>query len=458
MKFSKLLAVTLIGLCSSAALYAAVDAGQAARLGKDLTPIGAERAGNADGSIPAWSGKPTPVPASYKPGGGFPSPYPDDKPLFSVNADNAAQYKELLTEGAAALLERYGKDGFRLDVYPTYRNIVHPQWFHQGTLENATKVTLSDGGQKVNGNVPGVPFPIPQSGLEVLWNHMVRFTGFQVKYRYNSYYVDSSGKPVLSTTAEGYVDYPMFMAHFKPEQKYNTEDLRWGLLRINYLAPPRRAGEILLVHEPGADYTAGKGRDAWQYLTGQRRVRKAPAVSFDTPNPGTAGTSTYDDAYVYNGSPERYDWTLVGKAEKIVPYNNNAFVFEHKVEDMLGKHFFKPEYVRWEKHRVWIVEGTLKSGTRHIYAKRRYYIDEDSWIAVTGETWDGKGNLWRVHLAYPYVDYSIPTLGSLAYGSYDLLSGVYNINTKPIPGTYSSEHGESLQYFSSQGMARTGVR
>ncbi len=211
----------------------------------------------------------------------------------------------------------------------------------------------------IQGNVPGVPFPVPQSGLEVLWNHMIRFQGVQSYYKYDSYYVDANGKPVLAATADNWFEYPMFMEHYK-KRNYGTTDLRYAYLRIDYRAPPRRAGEILLVHEPGADYTAGKGRDAWQYLTGQRRVRKAPSVSFDTPNPSTAGTSTYDDSYMYNGSPERFEWTLVGKKEMLIPYNCNTFVFEKKALDLLDKHFFKPEFVRWEKHRVWIVEGKLK--------------------------------------------------------------------------------------------------
>jgi Protein of unknown function (DUF1329) len=457
MKFRNLIAVTVIGLCSSALLHAEVGADQVARLGKDLTPVGAEKAGNADGSIPAWDGSGTPVPAGWKPGGEYPNPYPDDKPVYSVTAENLAQYAATVPEGVLALFKKFGAEGFRLDVYPTRRNTAQPQWYYDGTLKNAAGAKLVADGQKIEGNVPGVPFPVPSSGLEVLWNHMIRFQGYQTEYKYDSYYVDSNGKPVLSTTADNYADYPMYIDKFK-QRNYNTEDLRYAYLRINYLAPPRRAGEILLVHEPGADYTAGKGRNAWQYLTGQRRVRQAPSVAFDTPNPATAGTSTYDDSYMYNGSPERYEWKLLGKQEMLIPYNCNVFVFEKKVEDMLGPRFFKPEFVRWEKHRVWIVEGTLKSGSRHIYQKRRYYIDEDSWTALVGDLWDGQGNLWRVQLMYPFMAWDIPAPGNTAYGAYDLIAGIYNINTKPIPGTFRSTHDQSEQYLSPQGMARTGVR
>jgi hypothetical protein len=457
MKIKSMLAAAIIGVASSSVLHAAVGADQAARLGADLTPVGAEKAGNADGSIPAWDGKGVTVPAGWKPGTEYPNPYPDEKPIYQVTVDNLAQYADILSEGTQALLKRYGKDGFRLDVYPTHRNVSQPQWYYDATKQNATGAQLVADGQMIQGNVPGVPFPVPQSGLEVLWNHMIRFQGVQSYYRYDSYYVDANGKPVLAASADNWFEYPMFMEHYK-KRNYGSTDLRYAYLRIDYLAPPRRAGEILLVHEPGADYTAGKGRDAWQYLTGQRRVRKAPSVSFDTPNPSTAGTSTYDDSYMYNGSPERFEWKLVGKQEMLIPYNCNTFVFEKPALELLDKHFFKPEYVRWEKHRVWVVEGTLKSGSRHIYGKRRYYIDEDSWTALLGDLWDGKGELWRVQQMYPFIQWDIPAPGNTALGAYDLKAGIYSINTKPNPGTFTQGFDESEQFFTSQGIARTGVR
>jgi hypothetical protein len=324
-------------------------------------------------------------------------------------------------------------------------------------MQNATGATLVADGQKIKGNVPGVPFPIPQSGLEVLWNHMIRFQGYQGFFKFDSYYIDANGKRVLSTTGDLWFDYPMYVDHFK-KRNYNTEDLRWAYTRLNYLAPARRAGEILLVYEPGADYTADRGRDAWQYLTGQRRVRKAPAVSFDTPNPATAGMSTYDDHFMYNGSPERFDWKLIGKKEMLIPYNCYTFVFGKEVLDLLGDQFFKPEYIRWEKHRVWVVEATLKPGARHIYGKRRYYIDEDSWAALSGDLWDGEGKLWRIQHMYQVQLWDMPSPGNTAHSAYDLLSGAYWINQKPIPGAYTVGHDMPESFFSPQGIARTGIR
>jgi hypothetical protein len=270
---------------------------------------------------------------------------------------------------------------------------------------------------------------------------------------YDVYYVSSAGKAILSTTGSSASVYPMFE---NPDQIVG--DTAWAKLRINYKAPARRAGEILLIHEPGADYTKGKGRKAWQYLTGQRRVRLAPAVSFDTPNPAVAGTSTYDDAFIFNGSPERYNWTLLGKKEIIIPNSTYDFLFQTKVEDILGEKFLKPEYIRWEKHRVWVVEANLKEGQRHLYSKRRIYLQEDNWTAKAGETYDARGNLWRVAFSYGANLYDREGGFSSAYSGHDLLQGIYNLNSKPIPGKFKNGVAQSDKYFTAKGMARSGIR
>jgi hypothetical protein len=432
---------------------AAVSPEEAARLGKDLTPMGAERAGNADGSIPEWNEAGTPIPANFKADSGdYTDPYAGEKPLYTVDADNWKEHAEFLTEGARAMFEKMGKDGFKMHVYPTKRDFVVPEWIYANTAKNATGATLVAEGQKIDGNYAGVPFPIPQTGLEVIWNHMTRYLADHT-LDYDTYYVDSSGKPILSTTGYLTDKFEMYKIKDKP-----VGDTPWLKLRINYEAPARRAGEILLVHEPGADFTEGKGRQAWQYLVGQRRVRLAPAVSFDTPNPAVAGTSTYDDAFIYNGSPERYTWKLVGKKEVLIPYSCYEFLFKVNITDALGEKFLDPEVIRWEKHRVWVVEADLKPGMRHLYKKRRFYIDEDMWAGMASENYDARDNLWRVQFAYGANLYDIKSTYHFAYGAYDIAQGIYNLNSKPIPGKYRNGVTEGDNYFAPKGMARGGVR
>lgn len=460
MKLKTMIAALAVGLCTTTTLQAAVSEQEAARLGADLTPTGAEQAGNADGSIPPWTGGGVQnAPANADPDKGmYTNPFAEDGLLYTVTRANMADYADLLSDGQKTLLEKFGDDGYVINVYPSRRTFAAPQWYYDGSRANATSATLEDDGQRIANNVPGVPFPIPQTGLEALWNHMIRWLGYEWSYLAESYYVDANGEPILASNARNLWEFPMFMPFSKPDRDYKTKDVRWGYLRSDFEAPARRAGEILLVHEPGADYTAGKGRAAWQYLLGQRRVRKAPAVSFDTPRPASAGTSTYDDAYLYNGSPERFDWKLVGKKEMIVPYNNYEVLFEHDNKDVLGEKFVKPEVLRFEKHRVWIVEGTLKEGIRHIYSKRRMLIDEDSWHILENARWDGKNNLWRVGMSIQALAWDVPAPIGFGEISWDLNQGLYNVTGNPTPGTVRKTSGQNVQYFSPQGMARMGVR
>jgi hypothetical protein len=433
--------------------FAAVTPDQAAQLGKDLTPMGGEMAGNADGSIPPWNPEGTAVAADFVPGSdNYTNPYADEKPLYTIDGSNWKEHADNLTTGTQALFEKHGDAGFKMNVYPAHRGTIRPDWIYANSLKNATGATLTDEGQKIDGNLPGVPFPIPQSGLEAIWNHMIRYSeDFHMDY--DAFYVGANGKPVLATSAASTSVFPMYKV---PDQVVG--ETPWTKLRINYNAPARRAGEILLVHEPGADYTEGKGRKAWQYLVGQRRVRLAPAVSFDTPNPGIAGTTTYDDSFIYNGSPERFDWTLVGKKEIIVAANNYDMVFQADVKDLLGEKFLNPDLIRWEKHRVWVVDSHLKEASRHLYSRRTFYLDEDSWLAAAGEMYDGQGELWRIQYTYPVNLYDRKSGFGSVYGAYDLLQNIYNLNSKPTPGKFHNGVTRKEKYFTPKGMARSGVR
>jgi hypothetical protein len=95
-------------LLSALALQAQakVDASQAARLGQELTPLGGERAGNAAGTIPAWSGGLATPPANYQPGMHHPDPYAADAMQYRVDAGNLAQHEQQLPLGLKALLQQ----------------------------------------------------------------------------------------------------------------------------------------------------------------------------------------------------------------------------------------------------------------------------------------------------------------------------------------------------------------
>ena len=116
------------------------------------------------------------------------------------------------------MFEKHGSSGFRMDVYPTKREFVTPQWYYENSKRNATGADLVGDGQKVEGSLPGVPFPIPQTGLEVLWNHMIRYTTDHT-LDFDSYYVGSNGKAILSTNGELVDIFPMKKVDFESNQR-----------------------------------------------------------------------------------------------------------------------------------------------------------------------------------------------------------------------------------------------
>ena len=240
--------------------------------------------------------------------------------------------------------------------------------------KNATSVKTTDDGVGLEGTFAGIPFPIPKTGNEVMWNHLLRYTGTTQYTQYDSINVDSSGRAVLATTGQIYVDYP----YWDPKRTgVSGENDVYFRTKIAYTAPARRAGEALMAQDyinPMKD-----PRRAWQYLPGQRRVKLAPDIAYDTPNPGSAGASTYDDAWVFNGALDRYDFKLIGKKEMLVPYNAFKLAYAKDPYAATTPGVLNPDCVRWELHRVWVVEATLKPGLRHVYAKRVFYVDEDSW-------------------------------------------------------------------------------
>lgn len=402
-------------LVSASTLSTAAFAQTADDLGKSLTPLGAIKAGNADGTIPAWTGGITTPPASYTKGMHHPDPFADDRILFSITAENYTQYQDKLSPGQIAMLKRY--PDFKLNVYPTHRSASAPQRIYDASIANAkTAKLVADGNGFENAKI-GVPFPIPQTGAEAMWNHLTRWRGEAFTRRIGQANPTTSG----SYTMVMFEDDLMF-----PYSKtsYTTDQNRIGYLMQRIVAPARQAGEILLVHETANQVK--EPRQAWTYNPGQRRVRKAPNVAYDNPGSGSDGLRTNDQFDQFNGALDRYNWKLVGRTEMYVPYNSYK-IHSDKVsyDDIIKPGHLNPELTRYELHRVWVVEAALKEGTRHIYPRRTFYLDEDSWQILAGDMYDAQGDIWRVQEAHPVNYYEVPTFYSTLDVSYDLKSGRY---------------------------------
>jgi hypothetical protein len=420
------LARTVALVLGAAALAAApqaragVTAEEAATLKTTLTPIGAERGGNKDGSIPAWTGGLTTPTLGFKNGGRRPDPFAGEKPLYRITAKNMASYADKLTEGTQAMLKKY--PDFRLDVYTTRRTAAAPQWVYDNTLRNATSAKLVEGGAGVHpeGAWGGIPFPIPKTGVEVMWNHLLFYRPGAFHIRFNGYLGQADGRWVNVLGAANDQAVPFFIQGMTAE-KAGSE---YGMVRSVNFGPPIRAGEAIT----GRFNLDEDKSQSWVYLTGQRRVRKLPNACCDTPTPFSAGVVSFDEVTTFLGRLDRFDWKLVGKKEMLIPYNTNEVLVPAKDAEVLGSHFLNPDHVRWELHRVWVVEATLRPGQRHVVARSRYYVDEDSWLAVLGDRWDAKGQLWRTLFTLPIAAPDLPGLIYGPWGTYDLLAGTSFIN------------------------------
>ena len=399
-------------------VMAAVSADEAAKLGNTLTPIGAEKAGNADGSIPAWAGG-LPVNAGAVDAGGFlADPFPNEKPLFTITAQNVEQYKDKLTPGQYAMFKRY-PETYRMPVYTTHRTATVPDNIIAATKQNATNAKLIQGGEGLENFQLANPFPIPKDGLEAIWNHITRYRGASVRRHVVQVTPQANGSFSPVSLEEEFA----FRSMMKDVDTSKPSNILF-YFKQRVTAPSRLAGNVLLVHET-IDQVK-EPRMAWLYNAGQRRVRRAPQVSYDGPGTAADGLRTSDNLDMYNGSPDRYDWQLLGKKEIYIPYNSYRIDSPKlKYADIVKPGHLNPDLTRYELHRVWHVTATLKPGERHIYAKRDFYIDEDTWQAAAIDHYDGRGTLWRVaeaHAQY-YYDKQVPWYAVEVI--HDLLSGRY---------------------------------
>ncbi len=412
----------LAGMMIGGPAAAAVSAADAAKLGAELTPLGAEKAGNADGSIPAWDGGLSSAAQAgnpgFKPGQHYADPYASDKPLYTVTAANMAQYANKLTEGHKKLLQTY-KSSFKMIVYPTHRSAAYPQRIYDATKRIASTAELAKGGNGVVKAGEGIPFPIPQTGVEVFWNHVLRYRGDVIVRNIGQAPVTAGGDyTMVKFRDETMVAYSL--AGAKSENLNNT--IAYFIQET--VAPARLAGEVLLVQET-LDQSI-ENRRAWVYNPGQRRVRRAPNVAFDNPGTNSDNLRTSDQFDMYNGSPERYDWTLVGKKEMLVPYN--AYKLDSntlKYSDILKKNHINSDLARYELHRVWVVDSKLKAGKSHLYSRRTLYVDEDSWQILAVDCYDSRGQLYRVQEGHVINFYEVPALWTVLETVYDLSNGRY---------------------------------
>ena len=402
-------------------LLAEVDDEEAAKLGNELTPLGAERAGNGkEGmfAIPEWTGGMDHLKAKPAKGSGFIDAFPDEQPLMTITAANYMEYAEYLSEGQKALFKAY-PETYKMKVYPSHRTAIFPEWIYEETKKNATKVDLVDDGNGFEDAVKGYPFPIPKSGHEAMWNHMARYLTTGFRGYVNRAIVNPDGK------------YSMARGYFEIAFRYNHPDVNDDNFENKHLyalttivSPASQAGDSYLVHMP-----MNRVKDevrVWIYNTGTRKVRRISEIGYDNPVSTLDGIITHDQIDMFNGPMDRYTFKLIGKKENLVSYNNYDFYDgARKYDELIKPNHPNMDLLRFEMHRVWVVQAILREGQGHIYTKRTFYIDEDSWLILLQDIYDERGEFWRAAESFAITLYEVPFAVNAAQAHYDLHSRRY---------------------------------
>lgn len=445
-------AVALLGMGFPA--HAKVSAEEASQLKTTLTPLGAERAGNADGRIPAWTGGYTFAERPAAEGLRLPETFAEvasDRVMYTITASNLSHYREKLTAGQIALFEKFS-DSYQMPVYATRRTAAAPDFVYEATFRNATQATLENDGESLANAAVGIPFPIPKSGKEVIWNHKVRFRGESVR-RYNTQLaVQTTGSFQPFKLREDV----RFHYNFRDATPESLNNVIIYFLQFT-LAPARQSGNVLLVHETMDQIM--EARRAWLYNPGQRRIRRAPNVAYDNPGTGADGLRTNDQLDQFNGATDRYTWNIVGKREMYLPCNAVKLIDGRlRYGDIAKRGHMNQALTRYELRRVWVLETLLKPGTSHQYKRRTFYIDEDSWSILAVDIYDNRNQLWRVQEGHLI---QVPWIQSSAFAAstvYDLQANRYLIfdlsNEEPL----FEEIEWSLEHFTTGSVQRMATK
>jgi len=401
-----------LSVVSASCLFAGAMPDQVERLSQDLTPIGAQRAENEAGTIPAWTGGIIEPPPLYAPGEHHPDPFVGEKPLFRIDANNLDAHRSQLSAGQIAMLSQY--PGYYLEVYPSHRTAAYPQSIYDMTARNGATGSLSAGGNAVANVAGGVPFPFPENGEELIWNHQLRYKGSSSVRHI---------KMITPTTSGAYTEITMTVTstnpYYLPGATVESINNHFAKFQREITTPPSMAGNVLLVHE--SLNQAEEPRKVWVYNPGRRRVMRAPSVAYDSASGGTAGMHVSDMTDMFNGALDHFDWELVGKREMYVPYNAyRIHDSDLDSDELVLPGYLDPQYLRYELHRVWVVEATLREGLKHINPRRTYYLDEDSYQILMVDHYNPDGKLWRYSEAHPINFYEVPTFWTTIEVHYDL--------------------------------------
>jgi hypothetical protein len=454
-RFGLTLISLLTGLLVADAVALAADADA------DLTPAGAQRAPSKDGMVPAWDGKDVPSEGwtAEQPRGAFWT-HKGEKPQFSIDATNVDKYADKLSPGQIAFIK--STKGYRMDVYPTHRNCGAPDWVHANSKRNLTEAKMAaDGVTLESAALPGVAFPRPKTGAEAMWNFQTRYRGMGMFFP--SFYTVLSPRAGSDEWVDANQEMTLYFPWGKkgsttPQQVKNTLQAVF----FQYKSPAALAGQGAV----GINSFGSAAPEVSYYFPGQRRVRRMPSYAYDAPQIGMENQYTVDQAFMFTGNLDRFDWKIVGKKEMYIPANNfGIYDFKAQLRDVLGPQYISNASRRYELHRVWMVEATVKAGARHTAPKKTFFFDEDSWLAVVSEDYDAQGKLWKLREGFPIPVWETGACDLETFVQYDLISGRYVADGVTVGGnkdirwiTDSNEPRFKLDYYTPESLRARSER
>lgn len=407
----------------------------------ELTPFGAIRAADRNGFIPEWAGGLTQPVKGYAEGQRHPDPFFEDARWFTVGPLDLERYRVRLSVGLQELLKRH--PSYEVPVYPTRRTAAAPQRIQDATVENAKSARLVENGLVVRDARVGIPFPQPKSGAEAMWNHLLRWRGGTVTVLDGVAQPDSFGNLALSR----------YRVDWFPAYSLAADAPAALLFKRTGIEPEEVAGGTLILQD--ALDPIRRPRAAWYRPPGETRVLRAPDFAYDTPDPATGGVRTADMLDMFSGMLDRFDFTLVGRRSMYAPYN--AYRLEAgnlAPDDFLWAAHPNPSFLRYELHRLWVVDAKLKPGFRHPFPERTYYLDEDSWQIVMAEHFAPDGTLARYAEAHGLTYSQVPVFAPTMEITYDfpgnryVVTGLDNAGGPPVfgkPMTAAAFAPESLR-------------
>lgn len=425
------------------------------------TPIGAERRGNGN-DIPEWRGgiRTTPKPERTSDPVKTPEAIAKDKPLFTITKDNVQQYREWLSAGHQRLFREHKT--YTMPVYPSRRAAAYPKRIYKRTRKNGRAARL-ESADELTGAAIGFPFPYPldlKSGKnpaeKIMWNHRLRYRGDTVYRRNDFVYKSSSGTAHESLTTETIM---FFYANIRHGSKHTKKE--WHKPRLyrrmwSYLQNPVHSmrRKVSMMDEPISFATTD--RQLTEYH--DRAPSSVPVPTFDTPVNGSFGLLFEDQIDMFNGSLSRFHWKLLGKREMLIPYNAyQALDRTLEYEQLMGPKHFNQTVTRYEKHRVWVIEATLRKDQKHTFARRIFYLDEDCWCVAMVDNYDHEGALHRFQEGHLVQFYDAAHMSASPQLIYDFKQGSYfasALTNKGRPPLFNQEFNYYLPY----GRGRCGDR